>query len=262
MVRLCLLALSAVAACTGEIQSENLVGLPIKEQIAQQAWQEKAMPVLGVKCVMCHDGSMPMIGYLAGADDLMRRDTLISYVPRVVNLTAPGSSRMLTKGSHTGPALDITEVMDILTWIRAEAKARESMLPPAIRTDPVTAQICTNPAVPAECPLNSVDLTPLGAAGTFEFKVQQVGPDAYFTDLKVKAGAEGIYLEHPLFESNPAGSTMPIPDPVDRFFATTLNIMANAEAPLSGTAQSFAGFNASEPLSFRFSIVEKYRLGM
>lgn len=252
--------LALTGACTGEIQSQNLVGLPITEQLAQQAWAEKAMPILGVKCLMCHDGSMPMIGYIAGADDLARRETLVTYVPRVVNLTAPQSSRMITKGAHTGPALDVTEASDILIWIRAEAKARPDDTPP-LRTASITPMVCPQGTEIASCPINMIDLTPLGAAGTVEFVLQQVGQDSYYTSMKVKAGAEGIYLEHPLFESYVGGAAEPSPDPIDRFFATTLNVMANQEALIGTGTTAIAGFNAADPISIRFDVVEKYRPG-
>jgi hypothetical protein len=252
--------LALASGCTGEIQSQNLVGLPITEQLAQQAWVEKAMPILGTKCLMCHDGSMPNIGYIAGEDDLARRETLVSYVPRVVNLTAPASSRMLTKGAHTGPALDVTEANDILIWIRAESKARPNDAPP-IRTAMYTPTVCPTDVAGPMCPLNMVDLSSLGVAGTLEFAVQQVGADSYYTQLKVKAGAEGIYLEHPLFESYEGGAEPPKPDPIDRYFATTLNLMANTEAPIGTGTASLTGFNAADPITIRFDVVEKYRPG-
>jgi hypothetical protein len=258
-------ALFLLAGCTGEIESANLVGLPITEQVAQQAWVEKALPILGTKCVMCHDGSMPNIGYIAGEDDLGRRETLVSYVPRVVNLLAPTSSRIVTKGAHTGPALDTgTETDAIVIWIKAEAKARPSDTP-ALRTAMAAAMLCTDPSMVGMpvCPINMVDLTPLGAAGTLEFVLQPVGSDSYFTNLKVKAGAEGLYLEHPLFESYVGGAEPPEPDPIDRYFATTINLMPNTEILLGGNGiATIAGFNANDPLSFQFDVVEKYRPGM
>jgi hypothetical protein len=212
------------------------------------------------KCTMCHDGSMPMIGYIAGTDDLMRRDTLVNYVPRIVNLGAPQSSRVLTKGDHTatggGPALDAPEASDILTWIVAESKAR----PPAteIRTMQAAAQLCVGNPGDATCPMNTIDLSPLGTAATLSFYLTAVGNDSYFTQLKITAGADGLYVEHPLIESWPAGATMPKPDPTDRFFAIQQNLMPNMPLTLgdTGTA-SIAGFNPADPISFRFDVFEK-----
>lgn len=255
-----------VSACTGTIESANLVGLPPEEQLAQQAWVEKALPVLSDKCISCHGGAMPNIAYIGGEDDLVRRETLITYVPRVVNLGAPASSRMLSKGDHTatggGPALDITEANAILIWIKVEAKARPDTNPP-IRTAQVTPMVCTagNPGDPT-CPINTIDLSSVGAAGaTLSFVVQPVGTDSYFTNVKVKAGADGIYLEHPLIETYANGEVDPTPDPLDRFFATTVNLMANAEGPLGTGTFAVVGFKATDPITLKFDVVDKYRPG-
>src|SRR5690606_32186298 len=132
--------------------------------------------------------------YLAGADDLERRETLVSHVPRVVNLGAPQSSRMLTAGDHTalmgGPALPAPEASDILTWINAERLARPQ--PDPTRTMPVAAQICTagNPGDPT-CPINTIDLSAVGPTpvpATLEFVLSPLGTDSYYTNLKIKAG--------------------------------------------------------------------------
>ena len=251
MTRLGYLALlSLVAACTGEIESDNLEGLPPEEQVARSAWVDKALPIFAENCNSCHGGSMPMIAYVAGADDLMKRDTLINYVPRIVNLGAPQSSRVLTKGDHTatggGPALLAPQATDILTWILAEARAHPVT---GIRTMQITA---TTGGM-----LNTVDLTPLGVAATLTFNVDAVGPDAYFTNLKLTAGANGLYFEHPLIETYPAGATDPKPDPTDRFFAVQGNLMANQSITFgeTGTA-SISGFNVADPITFRFDVFE------
>jgi hypothetical protein len=256
VVRLGFIALVLVSACTGEIQSDNLEGLSPQEQVAQTMWVDKALPVLAGKCTMCHDGSMPNIGYIAGADDLMKRDTLINYVPRIVNMGAPQSSRILTKGDHSavggGPALDVTEASAILAWIVAERDARPQA--DVIRTMQAPMMVCTAPP----CPVNVVDISGLGAAGSVEFTISQVGADSYFTDLKIKAGAEGLYVEHPLLESWPTGATEPKPDPLDRFFAIQQNIEPDMELVL-GTA-SVTGFSATDAISLRFDVVEKKRM--
>jgi len=113
----------------------------------------------------------------------------------------------------------------------AEAGAGPDTAPP-IRTAQYTAMVCTDPSMPgtAACPLNTIDLTPLGAAGSIEFTVQQISGGIYVQQLKAKAGADGLYIEHPLLESYAGGAEPAIPDPTDRFFATALNIMPNMEA--------------------------------
>jgi hypothetical protein len=251
VIRLGTLALlSFVAGCAGQIESDNLVGLPPEEQVARSAWVEKALPVFAANCNSCHGGSMPMVAYIAGTDDLMRRDTLINYVPRIVNLGAPQSSRVLTKGDHTatggGPALLAPQATDILTWILAEARAHPVT---AIRTMQFTA---TTGAT-----LNTVDLTPLGTAATLTFNLDNVGGDAYFTNIKLKAGADGLYYEHPLIETYPMGSTDPKPDPIDRFFASQGNLAANQEVTIGDGTASLVGVSVTDPISFRFDVFEK-----
>jgi hypothetical protein len=244
-----------LAACSGEIQSDIYENLNPKEQVALEKWVEKALPVLGTKCVMCHDGSMPMIGYLAGANDLERRDTLIAYMPAVINMNAPQSSRMLTKGSHTGPALEATEASNILQWIVAERDARPEI--PPIRTMQMVLMLCTmgNPG-DANCPINSIDLVGLGQPGTAEVVVSKLVNDAYLTNIQIKAGAAGLHVAHPLFESWPAGATEPKPDPIDRWFNVDLQIAPNAAAQVGTGEGTFTGFNVADPISMRFDIFE------
>ena len=251
MIRLGYLALLLfVVACTGEIESDNLEGLPPEEQVARAAWVDKALPVLQENCNSCHGGTMPMIAYVAGADDLMKRDTLINYVPRIVNLGAPQSSRVLTKGDHSatggGPALLAPQATDILTWILAEARAHPVT---PIRTMPFTAMTGGM--------INTIDLSPLGTAATLTFSIDAVGPDSYYTNLKLKAGADGLYFEHFLIETYPMGGTEPKPDPIDRFFAVQGNLMADQEITIGDGTASISGFTATDPISIRFDVFEK-----
>jgi hypothetical protein len=250
VVRLGSIAIAlALAACSGEIQSDIFEDLPPTEAVALEKWVDKALPVLSKKCVMCHDGSMPMIGYLAGDSDIARRDTLIAYMPAVINMNAPQSSRMLTKGDHTGPALDAKEASDVLSWIKAEAEARPK--PDAIRSAQMVPMLCTAPP----CPVNTIDLTPLGVPGSVDFEISQLSGDAYVTNIRFKAGAMGNHVVHPLFETWPAGATEPKPDPIDRWFNIELNLAPNAAAVPIGTGEgTFVGFNVADPISIRFDV--------
>jgi hypothetical protein len=252
VVRLGTLAITILlAACSGEIQSDIYENLNPKDQVALEKWVEKALPVLSKKCVECHGGSMPMIAYLAGATDIEKRDTLIAYMPTVINLSAPMSSRMLTKGSHTGPALEAKEASDILSWIEAEALARGTTAMP-IRSDKITPMLCTA----SPCPINTIDLMSLGQPGSVEFEATQLTADLYLTNIKLKAGAAGLHISHPLFESWPAGATMPKPDPIDRWFNVDLNIAPAATATIGTGEGSFTGFGAVDQLSIRFDVFE------
>lgn len=257
MVRLGTVTIAILlSACSGEIQSDIYEDLNPKDQVALEKWVEKALPVLSAKCVECHGGAMPMVAYLAGADDIMKRETLLAYMPAVINLTAPMSSRMLTKGSHTGPALEAKEASDILSWIIAERDARGGT-GTVIRSDKFTPMLCTggNPG-DATCPINMVDLTALGQPATLEVVVTQLVADLYLTNIQLTAGAAGLHVTHPTFESWPAAATDPKPDPIDRWFNVDLNIAPAAVAPIGTGEGSFTGFGAADPLSIRFDVYE------
>jgi len=246
-----LLAVVLLAGCTGDIQDKSLAGLTPQQALAKQRWLNKAEPVFKAKCIMCHDGSEPPAdAYLAGMGDLAIRDTAIAYVPQLVNLGAPASSRVVTKGMHEGPALTAQEASDILSWITAERDAR----PPAMVIE--TMQVTMMQGSATTVPLDS-----LGYAGaSISFTATPVQNDTYATGITVTAGADGLFLEHPLFVSNPAGAAA-IPDPIDRFYSTTLNLMAAGTMTLS-TATTFTGFKIGDPLSVRFDVLDKYRAGM
>lgn len=241
-----------LAACTGEIQSDIYEDLDPKDAVALEKWVEKALPVLGTKCVMCHDGSMPMIGYLAGATDIDKRDTLIAYMPAVINLNAPQSSRMLTKGSHTGPALEAKEASDILSWIVAERDSRSDTIVP-IRSPKIVPMLCTMPP----CPINTLDLSAAVPGASVDFEVAQLVNDLYITNIVLKPGAMGVHAVHPLFESWDPMQTEPKPDPIDRWFNVDVNLAPAAmPAPIGTGEGTFVGFNAAHELSMRFDVLE------
>jgi hypothetical protein len=248
------IAVLLLAGCTGDITDKSLAGLTPEEALAKTRWLKDAEPVFKAKCFMCHDGSMATATptpdpYLAGMGDLGIRDTAIAYVPQLVNLGSPKSSRVLSKGSHEGPALTAQEASAILGWIESERDAR----PPAavVETMPVTMQGSGATTIP---------LDSLGyAAASISFTAMALQSDTYVTGITVTPGADGLYLEHPLFVSNPAGGE-PIPDPQDCYYSTTIDVMAGSNATI-GTATTFTGFNISDPLTIRFDVLDKYRPG-
>jgi hypothetical protein len=260
-------ALLLVASCTGDIEDKSLQGLTPEEALAKTRWLKDAEPVFQAKCFMCHDGSMAAATptpdpYLAGMGDMAKRDTAIAYVPQLVNLGAPRSSRVLSKGMHEGPALTAQEASKILGWIEAEHDAR----PPAMVIE--TMQVMMTAGSPATIALDSIGL----AGATITFTAQPVQGDLYVTGLQLTAGADGAHLEHPLFVSDPPGSgtgsgsgagsgtaSTAIPDPQDRYFSTVLNVPGAGSAAIGDPATTFGGFNIANPISIRFDVVDKYR---
>jgi hypothetical protein len=265
MVRLSVgvLALITMVGCTGLIDSGN-EGLTAEQAKAKTAWLTKALPQLSKDCIVCHNGSRAGIEFLgAQGGDMGVRDGLIAFEPAVVNLDAPASSRLLTKGVHDGPGLLANQVSDILEWIRAEKDAQPDpgVTGPILETTQFIPAICTSGVPPAStCPTNDVDLTELGIPGAkIHFVAQSLGTGLYLNQLSLIGGPMGVNVEHPLFVSWPADGGEPLPDSIDRFFNVKMNLMANDTQPIAGGVASFNGFMATNKISIHFKVVSAYK---
>lgn len=273
MVRLSVGAMLMVAlvGCTGLIDSGN-DGLTPQQRNARAKWQTEALPVLRASCVACHQGSRPGIDFLAGTADTEINDAVLKFDPAVINLDAPGSSRLLTKGLHDGPALTATETSSILEWIQAEkdAQASDPKNPvQVLATPPFTVQICTS-GLPdnaaGTCPTNHVALSSLGDAGLLvpgaeiSFTAQALSTGLYLSNLKLVGGTAGTYIEHPLFVSKPAEGPL-FPDQIDRFNAVKMNLMANTTDQISGGTAAFEGFLATNMVEIHFKTVKAFDPG-
>jgi len=279
MVRLTIAAalLLISMGCSGLIDDGGSGGLTPEEAKALRAWREKALPQIAANCLSCHDGSRALIGFVAGGNDVAMRDTLVVYTPTVVNLDAPGSSRLLTKGLHEGPALNASQTSDILEWIQAERDAAPDPGDggPILETQPFIPQICTGglpdePAAPnPNCPINNVALDDLGViGGKITFVVQALGSGLYVTNLKLVPGAGGAFIEHPLFVAygegitrnncevlDEASNSVVCADTIDRFFSVKMNLMMTAtpvEQQIAGGTAAFVGFLPTDKLAIHF----------
>lgn len=285
MVRLSAGVTAAIATlvlvgCTGLISGgsgdQNLTPEQAK---ARQLWLSKAAPVFKTNCVSCHAGSDPATAFLAGADDLGIRNTLMTWDPQVVNLDAPESSRVLTKGAHTGPALDAGQSSDILVWVQAERDAAMVNNPgPQLETAKFHPLLCTGGVAGDTsgcgtdtthcCPINTVTLDDLGLIGAkISFVAQPLSQDLYVSDLYLAASTDGVYLEHPLFSSWDPDTGLPIPDSIDRYFAVKMNLaqaMATPVCPgpscdhIGAGAAAFVGFLPTREVSVHFKVLEAY----
>jgi hypothetical protein len=267
-ILLCALAFSCTGTIDDQIGGGGGMNLTPSQQLALEAWDQLALPAFTSNmCVTCHEGQEASEGapaYLAGSSSTEQRDTAIATLPPVINLTSPQSSRVLVKGMHEGPALDAPSATNILMWIQYERDAREgsATLP---TTTPYTMMDCTGgSAGSTTCPINSIDLTPAGAAGTITFtEFPVVGESGGLTDveltpLTITAGTAGLHVVHPLFGSvEPAGSGSgsdagggTVFDPEDRFFAIDMELAPMATLELG--ASSFANFAHTNPLVVQF----------
>jgi hypothetical protein len=283
MVRLSVGATAAIMliGCTGLIQGKDDPSISPEERAARDKWVNGALPAFqSATCTTCHAGSMPDVAFLAGMSDLDARQTLLGFNPQVVNIDAPQSSRVLTKGAHAGPALDAQYVSPILEWIQAEAAAAGASGggSTTLTTQPFTPLMCTSgTSGSATCPINHVSLvdvgmsaaTPIDLTGAeITFVVQPLSNSMYVTDLTLTAGTNGIYIEHPLVVYIPPmggmcsdGTPGPCPDNLDRFFAVKMDEMAAQSAQIDGGTAAFTGFApvSGSQLQLTFKVVDVYR---
>jgi mono/diheme cytochrome c family protein len=266
LVRLFAVATAVIAlGCTGLVDGGGTEDLTPEQAAAREAWVSEAQPVLAQNCSACHNGSRAGIGFLEGADAMAQRADLLAHDPIVVNLTAPQSSRILTKGLHEGPAFTAAQLSAVLQWIQKQkdAEGTDGGTGPNLETDPFTALICTSGAPgTVDCPYNNVALDKVGVpGGVVRFTVQALGSGLYMSNMKLVPGAEGAYIEHPLFVSKPvAGDAKP--DTIDRFFNVKMNLQQGAtdeQQQIAGGTAAFVGFLASDPLTIYFKKADKFQ---
>jgi hypothetical protein len=262
-----MLLLVGLGGCVGLIDGGGDQSLTPEQKIAREKFIQKALPVLKPNCSQCHGGTQADIAFLAGTSDIAVQDILMGFDPQIVNPDAPQSSRLLTKGAHAGPAMLASQASDVLEWVQAEkdaiGKGSGSSGGQILETTPFKPLLCTGglPGDPT-CPVNHVDLTPLGLAGaTIEFVAMPLGStDLYVNNLKLKASTDGAYIEHPLFVSWPPAAKPALPDTLDRFFNIKLNLMASAAGAIGGGTAAFVGFVPTNDMTIHFKVVDKYKM--
>jgi mono/diheme cytochrome c family protein len=261
MVRLSVGAFAALLfmGCSGLIDGgdENVTA---EEKLARQLFVQKAKPVFDVACVQCHSGSDPSVAFIAGANPMEVRATILAS--EVVNLEAPQTSRILTKGAHSGPALLASQASDLLEWLSAERDAAgvAGTVDTGLETMPFTPVLCG--AGETNCPVTRADISGLveGWGGAhINFVAQALSQDLYVTHLELEGGPDGVYLEHPLFVSRPPNAE-PIPDRLDRFFNVKMNLMGGAApSQINGGTAAFIDFTPTNPISIHFKVVDRFR---
>ncbi|MFN0249118.1 MAG: hypothetical protein ACKV2T_19700 [Kofleriaceae bacterium] len=270
-------ALLMAVGCTGLIDDTVLpTDLEKDEANARRLWDEKAWPVLELQCAGCHT-TMPLIDFLNSngadltVDTYAIREKLVTFTPSVVNLETPPSSRLLTKGFHSGPELTPTESSDLLEWVRAEQDARPqpgeeggAML---LATPAIMPMICPSGTPLPSCPVNTLDLTNLGLPGAaITFTAIQFPSQLYINQLKLVGGSMGAYIEHPLFVSRPPPppenepAVEPIADPIDRYFSLKMNLEMATEQVIDGGTASFVGFPLENMLEVHFRVITPYKM--
>jgi mono/diheme cytochrome c family protein len=261
------IVLMTLASCAGLIDGSG-DGLTTQERTARKQWTEKALPALKTNCGSCHAGSRPNLDFISGTTDLEIRDRIKTYTPSVVNLDAPGSSRLVVKDQHEGPAFSVEDRAAVVTWLLAEQSATTHdpiTNAKPIATAPMAIQPCTAGLPPAAtCPTNEIPLTDVPDIGAMipgakiTFIAQPLSTGLYLSQMKVVGGTAGVYFEHPLFVSVPATGD-PVPDSIDRFFDTKLDVKGGATTVIGGGTEEFNGFASTDMLRVYFKAVALYK---
>jgi hypothetical protein len=265
-----LAGLVGLVGCTGLIDGGS-DGLTRQERVARETWAISAYPVFRDNCVTCHGGSRPMVEFLRGGTIDSVYDTIKSHDPPVMNVDAPGSSRVLSKGLHDGPALTGEQSFAILTWLQAERDAVISKPTDETRllaTAPFAVELCPpfDPASPAFvcATINHVPLDAIAGIGAqipgaeITFTAHALSAGLYLSNLKITGGTAGAYVEHPLFVSRPTEGDI-YPDQIDRYFSVKMNVMASATEQLSGGTAMFSGFVASDMVEIHFKTISAFK---
>lgn len=197
-------------------------------------------PTLESRCGGCHGADRTGPDFLRPDPDV--RTTLLSY-PALVDLTRPASSRLVTKGEHSGPALSASEIETVESWIELEA-AEGTMV------DPRDVEIATN-AVDVTEGFNVLPLDRIGLPGSvLHFVAARVGSGFFLDSVQVVAGPTGAHFEHPVFVTWIDGT--PMPDPVDRFAGLDIDIEPNTTATFDTGTVVLTDFPEGSLLSVHF----------
>lgn len=257
---LAILIAGGSTACLGEVVPGEGPGDSGGGASAARKKFDTALPAMTTACAACHVSGTD--DFMAGATSDEKYTKLVGS--NVVNFTAPASSRLLTKGLHSGPAFTAEQASPVLEWLNAERDARADGGGGGntqLATAKFAPALCTqgNPVDnPATCPLNTVALDSIGAVGAkITFVYEQVTPNlAYVSDLTLVAGPNGVFMEHPLFTATDAANKV-TPDAVDTFFSTKENLQTGSRQLKGGTV-TFP-FPPNSQLQILFKSVKVYQ---
>ena len=185
---------------------------------AEEFFETRVQGMLETRCGGCHGAARSAPDFLRPDPDV--RTTLLAY-PALIDLASPRTSRLLTKGEHSGPALIASEADLIRTWIELEA-AEGTMVTPIAR------EIATTPVEIHEG-FNQLPLDVIGLPRTsLHFVAARVGDGMFLDSVQLSTGPMGARIEHPVFVTWVDGA--PHPDPVDRFSGLMLEVEPNSSA--------------------------------
>jgi len=208
--------------------------------IAKKKFDDDVVPMLEGFCAACHT-AVGAVGFLAPDPEIY--DSVVAW-PGLIDIDTPANSRMVTKGSHDGPAWLPEQIETIRDWIDLEAAAR------GVETSEPPETAAFTPVVG----INTVELDSIGLPGTtLTFRLEQLTVGMYLSEITVNAGSGGARLKHPLFV--PWVDGLPLPDPVDRFAELDLTVEEAQTAMLGGGTLVLVGIPNDAQLSIHFEEV-------
>lgn len=208
---------------------------------AQRFFETSVEGMLAMRCGGCHGAARSAPDFLRPDPDV--RTTLLAY-PALIDLTSPRTSRLLTKGEHSGPSLTTSEADLVRTWIELEA-AEGTMVTPMDR------ELATTPVEVREG-FNQLPLDVIGLPATsLHFVATRVGDGMFLDSVQLSTGPMGARLEHPVFVT--WIDAVPHPDPVDRFSGMTLEVEPNTSASFDTGTVVITEMPAGALLSVHFT---------
>lgn len=230
----------AASACVGDITGSD--GDSAATLAAKAKFETDVQPILDGFCSACHSGGMPNIEFMMPNPDA--RSQMLGWTG-LVDLAAPTSSTLLTKGAHTGPALTPDQSAVMLDWIELEVIAAGGEPAPTVETERLTP-------TPG---LNTVDLTALGLTGTtITFLYEPLATGMYLSDLEVNGGTGGAHLVNPLFVIWSEGVAEP--DPINRFGNIDLTVLEATSSQIGGGTAVFVDVIPGSDISLHFRVAE------
>ena len=205
---------------------------------ARDVFEARVQPLLAATCASCHAAGTGAPIFLAPDPDVY---TSVTGWPALVNRRDPGSSRLLTKGEHAGPAWTGAQAAIIRGWLDVEAMESVDDGPAVIVTEP-------HALVPGA---NRISLEPLGIPATaLDFIAEETPAGWYLSEVRVLAGPMGARLVHPvLIQWDGAIATA---DVADRFSGVEVHADPYTAQPLGGGTASLVGVPSEVRLSFSF----------
>jgi hypothetical protein len=201
-----LLSLGLVG-CTGSfvpVQSQDADAGP--DQAARLDFDTNVKPIMDTACFTCHTSGA------GGAPLFSDYDTVVAYSSangKLVDCTT-ATSLLYTKGSHAAgqaPAFDAATQAPkvqhfIETWAMVTAACQ-------------SAASAATGSIAFQQGANTVALSTLGPGldgAQITFSADVVGTGLYLSAMQVTAGANGLHITHPRFETCPGGTKTPAND--------------------------------------------------